>query len=180
MNERLISGDRPAPRGAGGSGAPWRRLLGAAGTAACLAAAACAAGPAGPAARRPPQPVPALAKAVIRTAKTFLPEEEGGRKTPKDCSDFVRQVFAENGVDLPRTSQLMSLAGKRVASSKELRMGDLVFFSGEKVSRIVGHVGIYVNNLVFIHLPSSGVVAMDTLNSDYYRRRYLAARRVIP
>jgi len=83
-------------------------------------------------------------------------------------------------VDLPRTSQLMSLAGKRVASSKELRMGDLVFFSGEKVSRIVGHVGIYVNNLVFIHLPSSGVVAMDTLNSDYYRRRYLAARRVIP
>jgi len=121
-----------------------------------------------------------LAKAVVRTAKSFLPEEEKSRKTPADCSDFVRQVFLENGMDLPRSSREMSLVGERVASSRDLRMGDLVFFSGEKVSRIVGHVGIYVNNGIFIHLPSSGAVAMESLYSDYYRRRYLTGRRVIP
>ena len=125
-------------------------------------------------------PVPPLAKAVVRTAKTYLPEEEKGRQTPKDCSDFVHKVFLENGLDLSRSSKEMSILGRRVASAKDLRMGDLVFFAGEKISRIVGHVGIYVNNGVFIHLPSSGVVVMESLYSDYYRKRYLTARRVIP
>ncbi|MCX5795259.1 MAG: C40 family peptidase [Elusimicrobia bacterium] len=156
-----------------------RRRLSLALAAALTLAAGCSTGPA-PQPRRALPPVPPLAKAVVRTAKTYLPEEEKGRRTPKDCSDFVHKVFLENGLDLPRTSQEMSLVGDRVKSSKDLRMGDLVFFSGEKVTRIVGHVGIYVNNGIFIHLPSSGVVVMESLYSDYYRARYLAARRVIP
>ena len=147
--------------------------------AALTLAAGCSSGPA-PRARRVLPPVPPLAKAVARTAKTYLPEEEKSRRTPKDCSDFVHKVFLENGLDLPRTSQEMSAAGDRVKSSKDLRMGDLVFFSGENVSSRVGHVGIYVNNGVFIHLPSSGVVVEESLYSDYYRKRYLTARRVIP
>jgi cell wall-associated NlpC family hydrolase len=138
----------------------------------------CASGPA-PRVRKALPPVPALAKAVVRTAKTWLPEEEKKRPAPKDCSDYVRKVYLENGMDLPRNSKEMSLVGDRVNSSRDLRMGDLVFFSGAKVSRIVGHVGIYVNNGVFIHLPASGVVVMESLFSDYYRRRYLGGRRVI-
>jgi len=146
-----------------------------------LAVAGCSAG-AGRSlrARRTLPPVPPLAKAVVRAAKAYLPEEERGRRTPQDCSDFVRRVFAEQGLDLPRTSQEMSVAGRRVASPRDLRMGDLVFFCGERVSRIVGHVGIYVNNGIFIHLPSTGVVLMESLYSDYYRKRYLSGRRVIP
>ena len=127
-----------------------------------------------------PKDIPPLAKAVLRTARSYLPEEEGKRKTPKDCSDFVRKVFLENGLDLPRTAVEMSLTGDRVGSSKNLRMGDLVFFSGEKVSRIVGHVGVYVGNGIFIHLPSTKIVVMESMYSDYYRKRYLTARRVMP
>ena len=156
-----------------------RLLLGVAMIAALAVVSGCSSGPA-PRARSVLPPVPPLAKAVVRTAKTYLPEEEKDRQTPKDCSDFVRKVFLENGLDLPRTSKEISLVGDRVKSSKDLRMGDLVFFSGEKISRIVGHVGIYVNNGVFIHLPSSGAVVMESLYSDYYRQRYLTARRVIP
>jgi hypothetical protein len=156
------------------------RRLSSLGLAAVLAVVSgCSSGPR-PRVRRVLPPAPPLAKAVVRTAKTYLPEEEKGRPTPKDCSDFVRKVFLENGVELPRTSIEMSLRGRRVASTKNLRMGDLVFFSGEKISRIVGHVGIYVNNGIFIHLPSSGVVVMESLYSDYFRKRYLTARRVIP
>lgn len=129
--------------------------------------------------RRAPQPAPPLAKAVLRTARSYLPEEERHRRTPRDCSDFVRVVFAEHGMSLPRTSQEMSLLGERMTSSRDLRMGDLVFFSGEKVSRIVGHVGIYVNNGIFIHLPNTGQVVMESMYSDYYRRRYITSRRVI-
>lgn len=127
--------------------------------------------------------VPDKAMAVIRTARSYLPEENHPvtqRRTPKDCSDFVRKVFAEHGMELPRTSEAMAGLGRRLKDAKQLRMGDLVFFSGEKVSRRVGHVGIYVNNGIFIHLskPSEGV-RMESLYNDYYRKRYLAARRLI-
>lgn len=139
----------------------------------------CSSGPA-PRVRKVLPPVPPLAKAVVRSAKAWLPEEEKPRPAPKDCSDYVHKVFLENGMDLPRGSRDMYRVGDAVGSSRDLRMGDLVFFSGEKVSRAVGHVGIYVNNGVFIHLPSAGTVVMESLFSDYYRRRYLGGRRIIP
>ncbi len=129
--------------------------------------------------RRAIAPVPKQAKAVVRTAKTYLPEEEKHRAPPADCSDYVRKVFSENGIKLPRTSVEMSRVGSSLGSSSDLRMGDLVFFSGEKVSRTVGHVGIYVNNGIFIHRPNVGEVRMESLFSDYFRKRYLSARRVI-
>jgi cell wall-associated NlpC family hydrolase len=146
------------------------------------AALLCALALAGCAARRPrPAPPPSSgAKAVVRAARSYLPEENPkGRKPPKDCSDFVDKVFAENGMKLPRTTVEMALLGKRVKTAKELRMGDLVFFSGERIDRQIGHVGIYVNNGIFIHLsrPEIGV-RMESLYSDYYRQRYLTARRL--
>ena len=121
------------------------------------------------------------AKAIVRTAKSYLPEEDGKRGVPRDCSDFVGKVFAENGIRLPRTAALMARVGGRVDSSRDLRMGDLLFFSGEKAGANVGHVAIYLNNGIFIHLskPEAGV-RLESLYSDYYRKRYLMARRVLP
>jgi cell wall-associated NlpC family hydrolase len=133
-------------------------------------------------AAKKPAPVPAKAKALVRTARAYLPEEtDGRRKQPKDCSDFVLKVFGAHGIKLPRTSAEMAARGKRVASTRDLRMGDLVFFSGERISRTVGHVGIYVNNGIFIHVARPEVgVRMESLYSDHYRKRYLTARRLIP
>ncbi|MFA6030321.1 MAG: C40 family peptidase [Elusimicrobiota bacterium] len=127
------------------------------------------------------RPIPPLAKAVVRTAKSYLPEEEKGRKLPKDCSDYVHAVFKENGIELPRTSLEMARRGEPLASSGDLQMGDLVFFSGSKPSSTVGHIGIYVNNGIFIHFAKEETgVTMESMYSDYYRKRYLKARRVIP
>jgi cell wall-associated NlpC family hydrolase len=60
-------------------------------------------------------------------------------------------------------------------------MGDLVFFSGSRRSHVVGHVGIYIYKGLFIHLshPEDGVTE-DSMYNDYYRKRYLMARRVLP
>jgi cell wall-associated NlpC family hydrolase len=130
--------------------------------------------------REPPPPPPPLAKAVVRTARAYLPEEDGGRPTPADCSDFVGRVFRENGIRLPRTSEDMARLGKPIASTRDLRMGDLLFFSGSSGGRRVGHVGIYVNNRIFIHQANPGEgVRMESLESAYYRRHFLKARRVI-
>jgi cell wall-associated NlpC family hydrolase len=130
--------------------------------------------------RRAPRPVPAKAKAVVRTARTWLPEEEKKRPRPQDCSDFVGKVYRENGIKLPRSAAEMAGEGSELESSKDLRMSDLVFFSGKDGGKSVGHVGIYVNNGIFIHQANPGEgVRMESLYSDYYRKRYLRARRII-
>jgi cell wall-associated NlpC family hydrolase len=130
--------------------------------------------------RRTAPPATTAGKAVVRVARSYLPEEERGRPTPKDCSDFVGRVFRERGVSLPRTADEMSRRGEAVASSRDLRMGDLLFFSGAKGGARVGHVAIYVNNGIFIHQANPGEgVRMESLYSDYYRKRYLKARRIV-
>ena len=130
--------------------------------------------------REPPPPPSPEQKAVIRTAKSWLPEEDGERPAPKDCSDYVGKVFSERKVKLPRSSEAMSKVGELVGSSRDLRMADLVFFSGKGGGRKVGHVAIYVNNGIFIHQANPGEgVRMESLYSDYWRKRYLKGRRVL-
>jgi len=131
-------------------------------------------------ARREPAPPPSAgAKALIRTAKSYLPEEDGKHPLPKDCSDYVRKVFGAHQVPLPRNSEAMAIEGEEVESSRSLRMADLVFFTGTK-GRKVGHVGIYVNNGIFIHQANPGEgVRQESMHSDYWRKRYLKARRIV-
>ncbi|MDE2490735.1 MAG: C40 family peptidase [Elusimicrobia bacterium] len=129
--------------------------------------------------RRPRRPPSKLAKAILRTARAYLPEESRDLRTPRDCSDFVDRVFRANGVRLPRTSREMWRLGRPVAS-RNLRMGDLLFFSGARGGRRVGHVAIYDADGIFIHeaSPADGV-RLQSLYSDYYRERYLGARRIL-
>jgi cell wall-associated NlpC family hydrolase len=59
-------------------------------------------------------------------------------------------------------------------------MADLLFFSGAKGGRKVGHVAIYVNNGIFIHQANPGEgVRQESLYSDYWRKRFLTGRRLI-
>lgn len=145
---------------------------------ALLFAAGCGGG--GKARRAGPPPPSPECKAVVRTAKTYLPEEEKGRPLPKDCSDFVGKVFAENKIKLPRSSEAMAIEGEDVGSSRGLRMADLVFFSGKNGGRRIGHVGIYVNNGIFIHQANPGEgVRQESLYSDYWRKRFIKGRRIL-
>lgn len=146
--------------------------------AAALAASGCGGGRKN--VRNEPPPLSPLAKALIRTAKSYLPEEDSKHPVPRDCSDFVQKVFAAHKVSLPRNSEAMAIEGEDAGSSRELRMADLVFFSGAKAGRKVGHVAIYVNNGIFIHQANPGEgVRQESLHSDYWRKRYLKARRIV-
>lgn len=95
-----------------------------------------------------------------------------------DCSDFIQRLYAPY-VTLPRASRDQARSGRPVRSRRELKPGDLVFFSGQRVSKIVGHVGIYVGRGRFIHKPTDRPVAMDSLLRGYYGKRYLGGRRVL-
>jgi cell wall-associated NlpC family hydrolase len=102
----------------------------------------------------------------------------GGREltTGFDCSGFVRYVFRQSlGFDLPSNSTTQFATGRNVDRG-ELKMGDLVFFRihGKRVS----HVGIYLDNGLFIHSPSHGKrVRIDHLDASYWAKRFAGAKR---
>ncbi|HJP60177.1 MAG TPA: C40 family peptidase [Gemmatimonadaceae bacterium] len=103
-----------------------------------------------------------------------------GGSSPRgfDCSGFVQYVYAQNGVDLPRTSRQMAGSGIAV-STRALAVGDLLLFQqGGRIS----HVAIYAGNGRFIHSSSSGHGVrydnFDTNRGRWFADHLVAARRV--
>ena len=80
-------------------------------------------------------------QSVVDYAKQFIgnPYVYGGQSLTRgtDCSGFVRSVYKNFGVYLPRTSYSMRSVGYAVSYS-EILPGDIVCYSG--------HVGIYAGN----------------------------------
>lgn len=94
-----------------------------------------------------------------------------------DCSGFTTYIYKNGaGISLPRTSVSQSKTGTKVSRSN-LKTGDLVFFntSGKGVS----HVGMYIGDSKFIHSSSSKGIRIDSLNSTYYKSRFISGSRVI-
>jgi cell wall-associated NlpC family hydrolase len=94
-----------------------------------------------------------------------------------DCSGFVYYVFAQHGVNIPRTVLEQSRVGQPVGQD-QLEPGDLLFFS--TVSAGPSHVAIAIGGDEFVHAPSSvGEVRVERLSSSYWGARFVGARRVI-
>ena len=143
--------------------------------------------PSAPAAEAPAPPAAAarlpegeaLGYRIAATALEYrgVPYRNGGA-TPAgfDCSGFVRYVLARYGRDVPRQTREQFDAGVRVSRDK-LRPGDLVFFS--TVAPGASHVGIALDDDEFVHAPNSrGVVRVERLTTEYWRTRFVGARRV--
>jgi cell wall-associated NlpC family hydrolase len=100
-----------------------------------------------------------------------------GGTTPKafDCSGFVRYVYAELGVKLPRTARQQIKVGQKVSGAM-LQAGDLIFF--DMMKGYVSHVGMYLGNGKFIHAstPRTGV-RIDPLSK--YSKHLVGARRYV-
>ena len=98
-----------------------------------------------------------------------------------DCSGLMCQAYKTAGVTLPRTSSAQSKFGVRKYIG-ELAPGDLVFFGAKPKSKKITHVGMVTRitkeGVFFIHASSSRGVIEDNLGSDYYRDRYVLARRI--
>ncbi len=93
-----------------------------------------------------------------------------------DCSSFVQQVFRQLDVTLPRTAREQFEIGVDVAPG-DLQKGDLVFF--RTYAPYASHVGIYLGDKKMIHASSRDRrVVISTMNTAYYRSRFLGARRI--
>jgi len=95
--------------------------------------------------------------------------------TAVDCSLLVQRVYGAIGLDIPRTTREQIRLGEAVPLS-ELRQGDLLFYRWQ--ARTL-HVAIYMDNGYILHAsPKEGRVVITQLNPSW-RRRLVAARRVL-
>jgi len=99
----------------------------------------------------------------------------GTSKSGVDCSGFTSLAYQDQGVILPRTSSQQYEIGKPVSSS-DLQTGDLLFFN--TTGRGVSHVGIYVEPGKMVHASTSQGVTRTDFPSDYWKKRYIGARRI--
>lgn len=91
-----------------------------------------------------------------------------------DCSGLVHYAYSNAGKRIPRTTaalwQLM-----RPVSNKDLRVGDILFFS---IEGKMSHVGMYVGEGDFVHAPSTGnTVTVSSLRSGFYEDAFVRAGR---
>ncbi len=94
-----------------------------------------------------------------------------------DCSGYTSLVYKNAlGKLLPRSAADQAKAGTSI-DFKDLKFGDLVFFNttGERYS----HVGIYLGDDLFAHASVTLGVTISSLQSMYYEKRYVGARRII-
>ena len=119
-----------------------------------------------------------MARRIISGAMQYIgvPYVFGGT-TPYgfDCSGYVKYVFAQAGISLPRTADAQYEVGIPV-STYELIPGDVVFFTTYAYG--ASHVGIYLGDGNFIHASSSSGVMISSLNSSYWSSRYIGSRRM--
>ena len=117
-----------------------------------------------------PDKTPTYGEKICDYATKFIgiPYVYGG-STPSgfDCSGFVKYVYANFGINLPRVSYSQMNVGTPVTRD-QLLPGDLVFF------RSGGHVGIYMGNNKYIHAPQTGrTISIAAMNRELYCARRL-------
>lgn len=107
-----------------------------------------------------------------------LPYRFGGNgRTGIDCSGFVQRVFREFAIDLPRSAREQYLLGTPV-NKNHLRQGDLVFF--RTYAKYPSHVGIYLGDNKMVHASTrSRKVVIADITQDYYKKRYIGAKRLV-
>jgi cell wall-associated NlpC family hydrolase len=94
-----------------------------------------------------------------------------------DCSGFTRYLFARYaGITLPHSARAQAKLGKKI-SRDELKPGDLLFFRTYR--RGISHVGLYIGDNKFVHAANTRRrVRVDSLDTAYYRNRFVTARRL--
>ena len=116
---------------------------------------------------------------VVATAQQYIGcKYVYGGTSPSgfDCSGFTSYVYKAHGVSLSRTAAGQYSNGVAVNRS-DLQPGDLVMFGKSGIN----HVAIYAGGGKIVHAAnSSRGVTTDTINSGYYNKNYVGARRVMP
>lgn len=109
-----------------------------------------------------------------------------GSKGPNafDCSGFAGYVYRQFGYSIGASSRDQYKNSGKTIDKKDIRKGDLVFFTSRSSGKAVGHVGIVwdvnpdTGKFKFIHASTNGGVKISDFDG-YYVNRYVGAKRII-
>lgn len=101
----------------------------------------------------------------------------GASKKGMDCSNFSRIVYRKIlGIEIPNNSiNQFSSSELKPIDSDDLQMGDLIFFGTKK--KKINHVGVYLSDGQFIHASSSQGITVSSLDSRYWKKRFVSSKR---
>jgi cell wall-associated NlpC family hydrolase len=88
-----------------------------------------------------------------------------------DCSGLVRYAFGQVGVAVPHNAAQQFRLGTPVDRDR-LAPGDVVFFDRLR------HNGIYLGDGRFVHATKPGGVKIARLDDEWFRSRWVGARRL--
>ena len=95
----------------------------------------------------------------------------GGSPSGFDCSGLVMYAFGQVGVAIPHNAAQQFRLGTPVDRDR-LVPGDVVFFNQLR------HNGIYLGDGRFVHSAKPGGVKIARLDDDWFRTRWVGARRL--
>ena len=123
---------------------------------------------------RPTHPIQGETVARAATRLLGTPYMWGGANPAGfDCSGLVKYVYARHGIELPRTVREQYQVGSPVPRDR-LRAGDVVFFDRLR------HNGLYIGHARLVHASTlDGIVKVASLDDDWFRDRWVGARRLI-
>lgn len=120
---------------------------------------------------------------LVEEARRWIgtPYAYGGHQRGKgtDCSGLTMEIYQNVlGKKIPRNSAEQQKFCSPLKREK-LQAGDLVFFTSKRGGEgRVSHVGLYVDDGVFVHASTSRGVIASSLEEEYYRTHYHSAGRV--
>lgn len=95
-----------------------------------------------------------------------------------DCSGLTSQLYKKvYRTRLPRSTDEQLKEANKI-SRRNLREGDLVFFTSRASRKKVAHVGIYLKDGKFIHASTSQGVIVSSLQEKYYTQYWLCGGRI--
>lgn len=122
---------------------------------------------------------------ILRTALSYngIPYRYGGTtRKGMDCSGLVFTTFQHHDIILNRSSATMATQGKEIPL-KNVKKGDLLFFTTGSNRKRINHVGLVVEtehgDIQFIHATISRGVLISSLKEGYWQHAFHHARRVL-
>ncbi|MFI6175978.1 C40 family peptidase [Nonomuraea sp. NPDC051191] len=98
----------------------------------------------------------------------------GASERGYDCSGLMLRAYEDAGIELPRVAADQYGAFSKKIAWKDLKPGDLVFFSG------LGHVGMISKPGYMVHSPHTGDVVKEERLSQWRRQAFVGAVRPDP
>ncbi len=103
----------------------------------------------------------------------------GTSNTGLDASGLIVATLRYYDIEIPHSSQEIARYGKIITKRKDMKKGDLIFFTKTyNTPNLVSHMGIYLGNDQMIHTSSSRGVTISSVNSSYWRPKFIFGTRV--